>query len=171
MTAFSRRSGPTASLSEAAPELARTCHAMARRFHRGGRLLAFGTGCARADAAHVVVEFVHPVIVGKRALPAVLLTEPARLRVFAEPDDIALGICADGDDPGVAAALASARDAGLLTIALLGADGGAIAGLDGLDHVLVVPSSDRCVVREAHVTAYHVLWELVHVFLDQPGVL
>lgn len=144
---------------------------MARRFHRGGRLLAFGAGAARADAAHVVVEFAHPVIVGKRALPALALAEPRWLPLFAEPQDIALGLCADGRDPGVSEGLALGRDAGLLTIALLGGDGGAIARLDGLDHVLVVPSADPRIVREAHVTAYHVLWELVHVFLDQPGVL
>jgi D-sedoheptulose 7-phosphate isomerase len=169
--AFARRDLPTASLCEAAPELARCCHAMARRFHRGGRLLAFGAGCAAADAAHVVVEFVHPVIVGKRALPALALAEPARLRLFAEPTDIAVGICADGNDQAVADGLVAARDAGLLTVALLGGDGGMIARLGGLDHVLVVPSADQCIVREAHVTAYHVLWELVHVFLDEPGVL
>jgi D-sedoheptulose 7-phosphate isomerase len=144
---------------------------MAQRFHRGGRLLAFGSGCAGADAAHVVVEFVHPVIVGKRALPAFALADPARLDLFAEPGDIALGISSDGNDQAVADGLARGRDAGLLTVALLGGDGGLISQLRGLDHMLVVPSDDRCIVREAHVTAYHVLWELVHVFLEQPGAL
>jgi D-sedoheptulose 7-phosphate isomerase len=144
---------------------------MAQRFHRGGRLLAFGSGTARADAAHVVVEFVHPVIVGKRALPAFALAEPTRLRLFAEPADIAMGISADGNDQVVADGLAQGRDAGLLTVALVGGNGGLVSGLEGLDHVLVVPSDDQCIVREAHVTAYHVLWELVHVFLEQPGVL
>src|SRR5919205_2097113 len=50
--------------------LARACAEMAARFLRGGRLLAFGRGAAATDAQHVAVEFVHPVIVGKRALPA-----------------------------------------------------------------------------------------------------
>ena len=45
---------------------------MAERFARGGRLIAFGRSpAARSDARHVAVEFVHPVIVGKRALPAI----------------------------------------------------------------------------------------------------
>lgn len=154
---------------------------MARRFHSGGRLLAFGAGTAAADAAHVVVEFVHPVIIGKRALPALALPGGAagfatELTLFGEPDDIALAFAQDtaGGSDAVADALAAARDQGLLTVALLGGDGGAAARVAGLDHVLVVPSEDRRVVREAHVTAYHVLWELVHVFLDArtaPGVL
>ena len=47
---------------------------MARRFHQGGRLLAFGNGAWATEAQHVSVEFVHPVIVGTRALPALALT-------------------------------------------------------------------------------------------------
>src|SRR4051795_1695254 len=55
-----------------AERLARLCHRMAERFARGGRLVAFGhSPAARSDARHVAVEFVHPVIVGKRALPAI----------------------------------------------------------------------------------------------------
>jgi D-sedoheptulose 7-phosphate isomerase len=169
--AFARRDEPIGGLAADAPALAAACHAMAGRFHRGGRLLAFGSGCAAADAAHVVVEFVHPVIIGKRALPALALPGgpaglAAELDLFGEPADIALAIDADGT--GVAEALALARDRGLLTVALLG---GSADPVPGLDHVIVIRSTDPRVVREGHVTAYHVLWELVHVFLDAPEVL
>jgi len=157
-TAFARRDILTAGLDATAPELARACHAMAGRFARGGRLLAFGEGTAAADAAHVVVEFAHPVIVGKRALPAVRLADPATLPLFADPADIALGF---GDGERVAAGLAAAHAAGLLTVALTGPDPAVHA-----DHVLAVPSPDTRIVREGHVTTYHVLWELVHVFLE-----
>src|SRR5689334_6014714 len=57
-----------------ADRLALACLAMAKRFERGGRLWVFGTGSSATDAQHVSVEFVHPVIVGKRALPAIALT-------------------------------------------------------------------------------------------------
>ena len=53
--------------------VARACHEMARRFEKGGRLLVLGAGHQASDARHVAVEFVHPVIVGKRALPAIAL--------------------------------------------------------------------------------------------------
>jgi D-sedoheptulose 7-phosphate isomerase len=56
-------------------------------------------------------------------------------------------------------------------VALLGGDGGDIARAAVADHQVVVPSADPRVVKEVHVTTYHVLWELVHVFLEQPGVL
>jgi D-sedoheptulose 7-phosphate isomerase len=187
--AFERRTEPTRALGQDAEAVGRACYDMALRFHRGGRLLCFGNGSAAADAAHIVVEFVHPVIMGKRALPAVSLANDAatlsgiirlggfedsfaaQLRLHAAADDIALGISADGDCPNVARALRTAQDVGLLTVALVGGDGGQIARIEGLDHVLVGRSDDPRVVKEIHVTAYHVLWELVHVFFEQPGVL
>jgi D-sedoheptulose 7-phosphate isomerase len=187
--AFARRVEPTKALGEDAEAVARACYDMALRFHRGGRLLCFGNGSAAADAAHIVVEFVHPVIVGKRALPAVSLANDAatlsgiarlggvedsfaaQLRLLGTADDIALGISADGQCANVARALEAARDMGLLTVALVGGDGGRIARIPRLDHVLIARSDDPRVVKEIHVTAYHVLWELVHVFFEQPGVL
>src|SRR6476620_2789617 len=74
-----QRFGQSMSIPEAffqtnAEKIAEACWAMARRFHQGGRLLAFGNGAWATDAQHVTVEFVHPVIVGKRALPALALT-------------------------------------------------------------------------------------------------
>jgi len=70
-TELLRRKGIFEAFFEAeAPQLAEACHEMSRRFLAGGRLLAFGNGSAATDAQHVSVEFGHPVIVGKRALPA-----------------------------------------------------------------------------------------------------
>jgi len=162
---------------------------MAVRFHRGGKLITFGTGGSSTDAQHVAVEFVHPVIVGKRALPAISLTTDVatltgvaaregmaqifahQIRYLAEPADIALGISADGNDPSVLAGLQAASRLGLLTIALAGGDGGAIAASPDVDHLLLARSSDPRTVKEIQVTEYHVLWELVHVFFEQPGLL
>jgi D-sedoheptulose 7-phosphate isomerase len=172
-----------------AERLASACHDMAVRFLRGGKLLAFGNGGPSTDAQHVSVEFVHPVIVGKRALPALsLVTDAATLmgvarrsgldEVFAHQigvlgsgDDIALGISSDGRCRNVLRGLEAAHEGGLLTVALLGSDGGPIASSSVVDHALVVPSDDPHVTKEVHVTAYHVLWELVHVFFEQPGLL
>lgn len=157
---------------EEADAVAHTCRDMAKRFHRGGRLLVFGSGGARSDAYHVSVEFVHPVLVGKRALPALVVEgEPAvRLPVVGRPEDIALGIRHRRRDERSAAGLAAAGELGLLTIHLLG-------GIDGsrervvADHRLVVRSDDPSVVQEVQETLYHVLWELVHVFFEHRGLL
>jgi D-sedoheptulose 7-phosphate isomerase len=180
---FELRNEPARDLARQAGAVADACHAMAMRFHQGGKLIVFGAGGASTDAQHVAVEFVHPVIVGKRALPAISLTTDVatvtgiaehegaaamfahQIRYLARPGDIAMGISA-GDSPSVRGGLAAARELGLLTIALT-----AGAAPVAADHVLRAASSDPRVVKEMHVTMYHVLWELVHVFFDQPGVL
>jgi D-sedoheptulose 7-phosphate isomerase len=185
---FELRDGPARDLAGQAEAIAATCHAMAIRFHRGGKLVVFGTGGPSADAQHVAVEFVHPVIVGKRALPAISLTTDVatvtgiaeaegidevfayQLRYLAAPADIALGISVDGASRSVRAGLKAARDLGMLTVALAGGRG-RVAGAHLADHVLSAASDDPRVVKEIQVTTYHILWELVHVFFEQPGAL
>jgi D-sedoheptulose 7-phosphate isomerase len=121
-----------------AERLARLCDEMALRFLAGGRLLALGlSGPARSDARHVAVEFVHPVIVGKRALPALAVED---LAAEAEPGDIVIAF--DGD-------ASVARERGCLMI-------------EGFEP----PTADPFVRQELIETLYHVLWELVHVFID-----
>jgi D-sedoheptulose 7-phosphate isomerase len=189
IAAFGRRVAPARDLAEHAGDVVDTAFDMAVRFHHGGKLLAFGIGSASTDAQHVAVEFVHPVIVGKRAFPAMSLTSDIATQtaiaaragmaeVFAhqlgklgEPGDIALGISQDGGCPSVLAGLIAARNVGLLTVALVGHGGGAIAANSAADHLLIVRSADPRVIKEIHVTMYHLLWELVHVFIDQPAVL
>ena len=151
--------------------LARACLDLARAFSRGGTLLAHGAGAAATDAAHVAVEFMHPVIVGKRALPALALpgdaTAPSALRGLARGDDVALVITHGAPSDTARAVLAAAGERGLLRLALVGAVGEA----PDADHVFVVASDDPQVVQEVQETAYHVLWELVHVFFEHPGLL
>jgi len=124
--------------SGCAERLARLCDEMAVRFLAGGRLLALGeSGAARSDAHHVAVEFVHPVIVGKRALPALAVED---LAAEAEPGDIVIAF--DGD-------ASVARGRGCLMI-------------EGFEP----PSDDPFIRQELTETLYHVLWELVHVFIE-----
>ncbi|MDX1624791.1 MAG: SIS domain-containing protein [Gemmatimonadota bacterium] len=163
---------PSTFLEERADDVSRACRDMAARFHRGGRLLAFGAGPARSDALHVSVEFVHPVLVGKRALPALALEEPfaRRVELVGSSDDIAIGIAAGDGGEESAAGIAAARERGLLTLALAGREDVALAETDA-DHRFVVPDDDPLVVQETLETLYHVLWELVHVFFDHEELL
>ena len=122
----------------------------------------------------------HPILVGKRALPAVALTNDvatltgagrpgARDDAFANGlaalgrgQDLAMGIATGAIDPAVTRALDRARTMGMLTIALT--SGRVLA--EGVDFAFAVPTDDPLVVQEVHETLYHILWELVHVFLD-----
>jgi D-sedoheptulose 7-phosphate isomerase len=151
-----------------AERLARFCHLMAERFARGGRLIAFGRSpAARSDARHVAVEFVHPVIVGKRALPAIGLAGEGgelehQLGLLARDDDVAMAFGADHDGGEAAGAVALARGRGCLTIGF---------GCSGAEWEFEPPSRDPFVRQELVETLYHVLWELVHVFFEHRGLL
>lgn len=163
--------------------VSRACLEMARRFQRGGRLLVFGEGAEATDAQHVAVEFVHPVIVGKRALPAIALTSDVALltgiarggassgsfaqvlEILGREQDIAMGISRDAGGPSILSALAAAQGFGMLTIGLTGQCGMACRE-NPVDFAFAVPSDDPLVVQEVHETLYHVLWELVHIFFE-----
>ena len=116
---------------------------LAAAFDRGGRLLAVGEGRGVADARHVAVEFLHPVNVGKRALPAAVGAD----RVG--PDDIVVAIAYGG-----------AAISGRVDIAL------ADQPVSGARHLIELPSDQPFAAKEAALAAYHVLWELVHLFLE-----
>ena len=138
---------PEVFFSQEAGRIAEACWAMARRFHSGGRLLAFGNGAGATDAQHVSVEFVHPVIVGKRALPALALTNDSatlsglmaggnaempfarQLYILGRPQDMAMGFSVDGNCVNVVAALTLAKRMGMLTLGLTGGNGGSLAQL------------------------------------------
>jgi D-sedoheptulose 7-phosphate isomerase len=142
-----------------APRLAEACHEMSRRFLAGGRLLAFGNGSAATDAQHVSVEFVHPVIVGKRALPALDLGPDfeTRLPVILRPEDMVMGFAFPERVEAVERTLLVARERGALTFALAGEAG---------DYAFDVPDEDPFVVQEVFEVLYHMLWETVHVFFE-----
>jgi D-sedoheptulose 7-phosphate isomerase len=142
-----------------AERLALACQQMAGRFLRGGRLVAFGRGALATDAQHVTVEFVHPVLVGKRALPAIDLSPSfdSALRAIVRPDDIVMGFAPPSGDPVVAAAVAAAHAGGVQTFALSGQEG---------DYAIEPPSFDPFVAQEIVEVLYHTLWETVHVFFE-----
>ena len=103
--------------------LAAACREMSDRFLKGGRLLAFGRGPYATDAQHVSVEFVHPIIVGKRALPALDLSAHFGpwLDAILRPEDIVAGFGPPEGDPEVLTALDRAQARGAMTLALPGA--------------------------------------------------
>ena len=142
-----------------APRLAVASREMSDRFLQGGRLLAFGRGPYATDAQHVSVEFVHPVIVGKRALPALDLSSLFRpwVEAILRPEDIVMGFGPPEGDFEVWAALEQARLRNAMTFALPGSDG---------TYAMKLVTQDPFVHQEITEILYHTLWETVHVFLE-----
>jgi D-sedoheptulose 7-phosphate isomerase len=142
-----------------AHRLAEACREMSDRFLRGGRLLAFGQGPYATDAQHVSVEFVHPVIVGKRALPALDLSILFRpwLEAIVRPEDILMGFGPPEGDPEVWAALDVARAREAMTFAFPGLEG---------SYTIPPTNADTFIQQELIEVLYHTLWETVHVFFE-----
>src|ERR687894_1834629 len=142
-----------------ASRLAEACYEMSRRFLAGGRLLAFGNGSAASDAEHVSLDFVHPVIVGKRALPALDLGPDfeRRLPVVLRPEDMVMGFAFPEADEAVERTLRAAREREALTFGLTG---------EASEYSYVPPDGDPFVIQEVFEVLYHVLWETVHVYFE-----
>ena len=145
--------------SSEALRLATACREMSERFLRGGRLIAFGRGPYATDAQHVSVEFVHPVIVGKRALPALDISTLFRpwLEVILQREDIVMGFGPPEGDSEVEYALELARIRQAMTFALPGKQG---------SYFIEPATDDPFMHQELIEILYHTLWETVHVFFE-----
>lgn len=174
-------------IEEHAATLETCARAMAGRFQAGGRLWTLGNGGSACDADHVAVEFCHPIIEKRRALPATALCDSNALmtavgndtdfsRVFVAPlelqaraGDMVLGISTSGASANVNRALKRGRELGLLTIGFAGRDGGRMP--ETCDHCFVVRSWSIHRIQESHTLLLHLLWDQVHVALGEDDVL
>ena len=161
----------TTDLGPVADDLARASLAMARRYNVPGATLWCASTRWPFHAHHVAVEFVHPVIVGKRALAA--LTVPpaadlvATLRASVRPGDMVLAL-APADDAVVADAMRRGRAWGVETV-WIGHGPRPATGV--ADHVVWLDTEDELQASEQFVRLYHMLWELTHVCFEHPGLL
>ena len=176
-----------ACIEEHAEALERCVRDVADRFQSGASLWVMGNGGSACDAQHVAVEFMHPIIEKRRALPAQALTvDTATLtaigndsdfsRVFADqlslvarPIDIALGLSTSGASANVNRALTRARELGLLTVGFAGRDGGRMREI--CQHCFTVKSWSIHRVQETHTVLLHLLWDLVHVAMGADDVI
>jgi D-sedoheptulose 7-phosphate isomerase len=160
---------------------------LATRFDAGGRLYAMGNGGSACDALHLAVEFQHPILERRRALPAMsLVADPAlvtaigndtdfarvftdQLALVARPEDVVLGISTSGASSNVNRALKHAQAIGCLTIGFAGRDGGAM--VDACDPCFVVPSWSPHRVQEVHTMLLHLLWDATLIAMGADDVL
>ena len=187
-----RKSRESAATAEAffaaeAERLVACGRAMAGAFDAGGRLYALGNGGSACDAEHMAVEFMHPVLVKRQALPALALggggALPSaigndrdfsfvfadQLRQLARTGDIALGISTSGKSASIVRALVAARECGLMTVGFSGRDGGRMSEL--CDFCFTVSSFSIHRIQETHATLLHVLWDLIHLIRGEEDVL
>lgn len=173
-------------------EILNTSLALARSFYRGRKLLVCGNGGSATDAQHIAVEFMHPITVGRKALPAICLNNDMAM-VTAVANDvsfadvfvrqiIALGnegdaliaISTSGNSENLLHAFQTARRMKLVTIGFAGNDGGKMEEMKAqgvIDYCLTVPTSSIHRIQESHVTLYHIMWDMVHSFLQHKSLV
>jgi D-sedoheptulose 7-phosphate isomerase len=170
-----------------ADRIVECCTALAKAFDAGGRLFVMGNGGSSCDAAHVSVEFMHPIIEKRPALPALALTTDTalltadgndqdfsmafvqQLRMLAKRGDIALGISTSGKSANINRALSAAREIGMITVGFSGRDGGRMPEV--CDWCFTVSSFSIHRIQETHETLLHVLWDLIHVIRGEEDVI
>ncbi len=165
---------------------------LARAFHHGNKLLVCGNGGSATDAQHVAVEFMHPITVGRAALPAICLANDLAMVTAVANDigiahvfsrqvialgragDVLLCISTSGNSDNLVHAFDTARRMEISTIGFAGGDGGRMAEMkrEGtLEHCLTVPTSSVHRVQESHVALYHVMWDMVHTLLQHGSLV
>jgi len=166
--------------------------ALARSFSRGRKLLVCGNGGSATDAQHISVEFMHPITVGRKALPAICLTNDIAMVTAVANDvgfddvftrqiiglgvegDVFLGISTSGNSTNLLHGFATARRLKLVTIGFAGNDGGEMNAMSAaglLDYCLTVPTASIHRIQETHVALYHIMWDMVHTMLEDGAIL
>ncbi|HEX3674697.1 MAG TPA: SIS domain-containing protein [Rhizomicrobium sp.] len=177
------RAASEAFFASQAEPLVAAAHALAKMWKDGGRLFAMGNGGSSCDAAHVTVEFLHPITAGRPALPAVQLGADLAMltavgndigfdQIFARQveaqardGDGLIGFSTSGNSANLLEGFAVAKKRGLVTFGFAGGDGGKMKSSGLVDHLLVVDTQSVHRVQECHVAGYHILWDLVHTLL------
>lgn len=165
---------------------------LARAFHRGNKLLVCGNGGSATDAQHVAVEFMHPITVGRKALPAICLNNDMamvtavandvsfadvfvrQIIALGQEGDVLIAISTSGNSENLLHAFKTARKMKMTTIGFAGNDGGKTEQLKEqgmIDFCFTVPTSSIHRIQESHVTLYHILWDMVHTFFENKSLL
>ena len=169
--------------------IVRIAEAIYQSLRQGGKVLLCGNGGSAADAQHLAAELLVRLRphVNREGIPALTLaTDTSSLtacgndygfevyyermtRTLGRPGDVLVGITTSGRSPNVVRALRAARERGMVTIGLLGGDGG--PALIECDLALVVPSTVTGRIQETHISVGHALVELVEDLLLEHGCL
>lgn len=165
---------------------------IARTFHNGRKLLVCGNGGSATDAQHVAVEFMHPITVGRKALPAICLNNDMamvtavandvnfgdvyvrQIIALGKPGDALIAISTSGNSENLLHAFLTAHRMQLVTIGFAGDEGGKMQEMkeqELIDFCFTVPTSSIHRIQESHVTLYHIMWDMVHEFLQHPSLL
>lgn len=152
-------------------------------YRKQGKVIIFGNGGSMCDAMHFAEELTGKFRRDRQALPAIAISDPSHItcvgndygfdeifargvQAYSMPGDIVIGLSTSGNSPNIIKALNSAQSRGCITVALLGNDGGKLAGVCDYEIIVRAETSDR--VQEVHTTILHILIETIENELFYP---
>ncbi len=155
-------------------KIASTAEMTAGVFGVGGKVVIFGNGGSACDAVHFAEEFTGRYRKDRQALPVISLAEAAHItcvgndygfdeiftrgvEAFGKAGDVAIGLSTSGNSVNVIAALEKAKRTGMHTVAMLGGDGGKLAGACEYEFIVPGETSDR--IQEIHMIILHTVIE------------
>lgn len=159
----------------------KAAYLMAETFRNGNKVLLAGNGGSLCDASHFAEELTGIFRHKRKALPALVLSEPGHLtcvgndlgyasvfsrgiEAFGKPQDLFIGLTTSGNSENLIEAFESAKKNNLKTIAFLGKDGGKLRDVADLEWIVSgFPYSDR--IQEAHMAAIHIIIEALEELL------
>lgn len=164
-------------VNENLSRLVKVVDVITRALNGGNKILLFGNGGSAADSQHIAAEFVNRFLIERPPLPAIALTTDTsvitsiandydfseifakQIRAIGRKGDIAWGISTSGSSPNILKAFETAGRLGMITVALTGRDGGEMARM--ADYCLNVSSNSTPRIQETHITAGHVICDMV----------
>src|SRR2546421_12321095 len=164
------------SISDLESQIAKAADLIVECLANGKKALACGNGGSAADAADFCTELACRFVEDRRPYPAMNLSQGGSLltatgndygfeeifarqiRAFGNSGDVLIAISTSGKSKNIQRAIEKARDRKLKTIAVLGRDGGASAGIADVD--LIVKSDSTARIQEAHKFVLHVVCEI-----------
>ena len=173
------------------PRIVQAAQRMAEQLRQGGKILVCGNGGSAADAQHFAAELVNRFEMERPGLAAIALTTDSsaltsiandyafeqvfarQVRALGHPSDLLLAISTSGHSPNVLAAMAAARETGMMTVALTGRDGGPMAGqLTENDLEIRASAVATARIQEVHILVIHCLCDLIdHILFGDEGKL
>ncbi len=165
------------SLKQQAPAIVRAAEVATTTLVAGGKVIFCGNGGSAADSQHLAAELMGRYKRDRAPMAALALTVDTsaltaiandydydqvfarQLRGIGRNGDVLFALSTSGNSANVITALAVAREMGVITIGLTGADGGKMK--DACDFCILVPSSETNHIQEMHIAVGHMICGLI----------
>ena len=164
-------------------EVSQLCVAL---YKNSKKTILAGNGGSAADAQHIAAEMVGRYGFDRPSLPSLALTTDTsaltaigndygydqvfsrQLEGMGQEGDLFIGISTSGNSENIINAFHSAKEKNIMTVALVGKDGGAMAKM--ADIALVVPSNSTPRIQESHILIGHIICDIIEKEIFGDGV-